>query len=66
MFSEVLTAQFGKLAAVEVPVGDVMDTASVAGAYADLFWLMCWIGLGCAAVAFIAVPVLKRMMHGVR
>ena len=34
--------------------------------YADLFWLMTWIGLGCAVIAFIVAPLLKRMMHGVR
>jgi POT family proton-dependent oligopeptide transporter len=27
---------------------------------------MTWIGLGCAVLAFIAAPLLKRMMHGVK
>ena len=42
------------------------DIADAAGKYADLFWLMTWIGLGCAVLAFIVAPLLKRMMHGVR
>ncbi|RZA24504.1 MAG: MFS transporter, partial [Lysobacteraceae bacterium] len=65
-FSEMLAAQFGKLAAIEVPEGEAMDLVAAAGKYADLFWLMTWIGLGCAAVAFVVAPLLKRMMHGVR
>jgi POT family proton-dependent oligopeptide transporter len=40
--------------------------AAAAGAYAHLFWLLMWIGLGCALLAFIAAPLLKRMMHGVK
>jgi len=39
---------------------------AAAGAYAHLFWLLMWIGLGCAVLAFIAAPLLKRMMHGVK
>lgn len=65
-FSETLAALFGKLAAVEVPAGAVMDMANAAGKYAGLFWLMMWIGLGCAVLAFVAAPLLRRMMHGVR
>jgi POT family proton-dependent oligopeptide transporter len=65
-FSETLAALFGKLAAIEVSEGQVMNVAEAAGKYADLFWLLMWIGLGCALAAFIAAPLLKRMMHGVR
>ncbi len=65
-FSEALAALFGKLAAIEAPQGEVMNLADAAGKYAHLFWLMMWIGLGCALVAFVASPLLKRMMHGVR
>jgi POT family proton-dependent oligopeptide transporter len=63
-FSEALAAQFGKLAAIEVPHGEAMDMAVAAGKYADLFWLMTWIGLGFAFVALLVAPLLKRMMHG--
>jgi proton-dependent oligopeptide transporter, POT family len=65
-FSETLAALFGKLAAIEVPEGETMNIADAAAKYAHLFWLMMWIGLGCAVVAFIAAPLLRRMMHGVK
>ncbi|MBC7988123.1 MAG: MFS transporter [Luteimonas sp.] len=64
-FSETLAAQFGKLAAIDIPEGGTMDMAAAAAKYADLFWLMTWIGLGCALVALLMAPLLKRMMHGV-
>ncbi len=65
-FSETLAALFGKLAAIDVPEGEVMNIAEAAGRYEHLFWLLMWIGLGCAAVALLASPLLKRMMRGVR
>ncbi|WP_293714345.1 peptide MFS transporter [Stenotrophomonas sp. UBA7606] len=65
-FSETLAALLGKLAAIDVPEGEVMNIAEAAGRYEHLFWLLMWIGLGCAAVALLASPLLKRMMHGVR
>jgi POT family proton-dependent oligopeptide transporter len=65
-FSEALAALFGKLAAIEVLEGEAIDMVGAAAKYADLFWLMMWIGLGCALIAFVATPLLKRMMHGVR
>ncbi|MCD7100373.1 oligopeptide:H+ symporter [Stenotrophomonas sp. MMGLT7] len=65
-FSEALAALFGKLAAIEVPEGQVMDMAEAAARYSHLFWLMMWIGLGCAAIALLASPLLRRMMHGAR
>ncbi|MBN8791011.1 MAG: MFS transporter [Stenotrophomonas nitritireducens] len=65
-FSETLAALFGKLAAIDVPEGEVMDIAQAAARYEHLFWLLMWIGLGCAVLALLASPLLKRMMHGVR
>ncbi len=65
-FSETLAALFGKLAAIEVPEGQTMDIAGAAASYEHLFWLLMWIGLGCAVVALICSPLLKRMMHGVK
>ena len=65
-FSEALAALFGKLAAIEVPEGETLHIAEAAAKYAHLFWLMLWIGLGCALLAFLAAPLLRRMMHGVR
>lgn len=65
-FSETLAALFGKLAAIDVPEGEVMNLADAAARYEHLFWLLMWIGLGCAVLALLASPLLKRMMHGVR
>jgi len=62
-FSETLAAQFGKLAALEVPEGETWDLAQAASGYADLFWLMMWIGLGCGVLALLVSPLLKRMMR---
>ena len=65
-FSETLAAQFGKLAAIEIPEGETLVLADAAAKYADLFWLLMWLGLGCALLAFLVAPLLRRMMHGVR
>ncbi|GAB3364559.1 hypothetical protein GCM10027431_04720 [Lysobacter rhizosphaerae] len=65
-FSETLAALFGKLAAIEVPEGETMNIAQAAAKYADLFTLLMWLGIGCAAVALLASPLLRRMMHGVK
>ncbi|HZX76775.1 oligopeptide:H+ symporter [Lysobacter sp.] len=65
-FSETLAALFGKLAALEVPEGAALDFAAAGGTYAHLFWLMTWIGVGWAVLAFAMAPMLRRMMHGVK
>lgn len=65
-FSETLAALFGKLAAIDVPEGQALDLVAASARYADLFWLMMWIGLGCAALALACSPLLTRMMHGVK
>ncbi len=64
-FSETLAAQFGKLAAVDIPDGQAWNIAQAATGYSDLFLLMMWIGLGCGAVALAIAPRLKRMMRSV-
>lgn len=65
-YSETLAAQFGKLASIEIPEGTALNFAEAAAKYADLFRLLMWIGLGCAVVAFVVAPLLRRMMHGVK
>jgi len=70
-FSETLAALFGKLAAIEIEDGGTLvqhsaEWTSAAAKYEHLFWLMMWIGLGFAALAFIASPLIKRGMHGVK
>ena len=65
-YSETLAAQFGKLASIDIPEGATIDFASAAAKYANLFQLLLWIGLGCALLALVVAPLLRRMMHGVR
>jgi POT family proton-dependent oligopeptide transporter len=65
-FSETLAALFGKLAAIDIPEGTTLDFASAGAKYAHLFWLMTWIGVGFAVLAFLLAPLLRRMMHGVK
>ena len=65
-FSETLAALFGKLAAIDIPEGATLDMADAGAKYAHLFWLMMWIGIGFAVLAFVVAPLLRRMMHGVK
>ena len=70
-FSEVLAALFGKLAAIDIEDGGalVANTAewtAAAAKYEHLFWLLMWVGLGFAALAFIFSPLIRRGMHGVK
>ncbi len=65
-YSELLAAQFGKLASLDIPEGGAIDMASAAAKYGHLFGLMAWIGLGAALVFLVLAPVLRRWMHGVR
>ncbi|HEY4559888.1 MAG TPA: oligopeptide:H+ symporter [Lysobacter sp.] len=65
-FSETLAAQFAKVASLEIPEGAAIDMAEAGTKYADLFWLMMWIGLGCGVLALLISPLLKRWMHGVK
>ena len=70
-FSEALAAQFGKLAAIEIEDGGALAPGSIewvaaAAKYEHLFWLLTWIGLGCALAAFAFAPLIRRGMHGLR
>jgi POT family proton-dependent oligopeptide transporter len=65
-FSEVLAAQFGKLASLEIPESGAIDIVAAAPKYGALFQLMLWIGLGAALVFFVLSPLLRRWMHGVK
>ena len=64
-YSEVLAAQFGKLASVEIAEGAAFDVAAAAAGYADLFSLMAWIGLASGAAMLLLAPRLTRAMRGV-
>lgn len=63
-YSEVLAAQFGKLASLEIPEGATLDMAAAAGKYAELFNLMLWVGLGSGLLALVATPLIRKAMHG--
>ncbi len=65
-FSEMLAAQFGKIAALDIPDGQAVNMAEAGYKYVELFTLMLWIGVGCAIVALLLAPALRRMMHGVK
>ena len=65
-YSEVLAAQLGKLASVDIPEGGVIDMAQAAGKYGALFQMLLWIGLGSALLFLLLAPLLRRMMHGVK
>jgi len=65
-FSETLAALFGKLAALDIVEGEAIDMVQAAAKYEHLFWLMMWIGIVSAVLAFLVAPALKRAMHGVK
>ena len=65
-YSEVLAAQLGKLASVDIPEGGVIDMAQAAAKYGALFQMLLWIGLGSALLFLLLAPLLRRMMHGVK
>ena len=65
-YSEVLAAQFGKLASVEIPEGGTLDYAAASAGYVQLFELMAAVGIGSGLLMALAVPLLRRGMHGVR
>jgi len=65
-YSEVLAAQFGKLASLDIPESGAIDMASAAAKYGHLFQLLLWIGLGSALLFLLLAPLLRRMMHGVK
>ncbi|MDG6347387.1 oligopeptide:H+ symporter [Luteimonas sp. 8-5] len=65
-YSEMLAAQFGKLASLEIPEDGAIDMAVAASKYGDLFQLLLWVGLGAALLFLVLSPLLRRWMHGVR
>jgi POT family proton-dependent oligopeptide transporter len=68
-FSELLAHKLATAASIEDAGELAQHTAAwtdAAGKYSDLFWNLTWAGLACAALALLAVPVLRRGMHGVK
>jgi len=66
-YSEVLAAQFGKLASIDIPESGAIDAVAAAAKYGHLFELMLVIGIA-SAVVFLALTFLflRRWMHGVK
>jgi POT family proton-dependent oligopeptide transporter len=60
-FGEILAGRLGSMAAM--PEGTGTDVALVT--FAELFWLLTWIGLGCGFAFLLLGPALRRRMHGV-
>ena len=65
-FSEMLAAQFAKLASLDIPEDAAINMAEAGAKYSHLFTVLLWTGVGCAVLAFALSPLLKRMMHGVK
>ncbi|KFL36622.1 peptide MFS transporter [Arenimonas donghaensis] len=65
-YSEVLAAQFGKLAALDLPADGAIDMAEAGSKYGGLFELMLWVGVGTGLLFAIASPLVKRWMHGIK
>lgn len=65
-YSEVLAAQFAKLASLKVPEGEALDFALAAGRYGDLFQTMLFVGVGSGVLYFLLTPLVRRWMNGVR
>lgn len=65
-YSEVLAAQFGKLASLELVEGGTIDMAEAASKYGELFWLMLWVGVGSGVLFLVLTPLARRWMHGVK
>ena len=68
-FSEMLAAKLATLASIE-DAGELAQHSAgwvdAAAKYESLFWNLTWAGLALAALALLAVPLLKRGMHGVK
>ncbi len=65
-YSEVLAAQFGKLASLDFADGETLDFAVASAKYAHLFQMMMWVGIGSGVAYFVVTPLVRRWMHGVK
>ncbi|HUS24804.1 MAG TPA: peptide MFS transporter [Candidatus Binatia bacterium] len=65
-YSEVLAALLGKLSAIEIPEGAVLDVAAALVRYEALFLYCAKIGIGAGVFVMLLTPLLNRGMHGVR
>jgi POT family proton-dependent oligopeptide transporter len=65
-YSEVLAAQFSKLASIEIPEGATIDFATASLRYSELFGLMTKVGLAAGVVVLVITPRIRRGMHGLK
>ncbi|HUP90837.1 MAG TPA: peptide MFS transporter, partial [Solimonas sp.] len=65
-YSEVFAALLGKLSAIEIPEGEVLNVADALAKYDQLFVFSAEIGVACGLVVLALTPWLKRGMHGVK
>jgi POT family proton-dependent oligopeptide transporter len=65
-YSEILAAELGKLSALDIPEGAVLNVADALAKYDQLFVFSAKIGIGCGIAVLVISPFLKRWMHGVR
>ncbi|MEH6529654.1 MAG: MFS transporter, partial [Porticoccus sp.] len=64
-YSEFIAAQIAKLAAIDVPAGQLIDTASALTNYTSLFGTLCLVGCGAGVLLLLLCPYLKKHMHGI-
>ncbi|HEU0153049.1 MAG TPA: oligopeptide:H+ symporter [Arenimonas sp.] len=65
-YSEVLAAQFGKLASIDRVEGQAIDMAQAGATYSHLFEIMLWVGVGSGLLFLVLSPLVKRWMHGIK
>jgi POT family proton-dependent oligopeptide transporter len=65
-YSEVLAAQFGKLASIDRVEGQAIDMAQAGATYGNLFEIMLWIGVGSGLLLLVISPLIKRWMHDIK
>ena len=63
-YSEVLAAELGKLSALEIPEGEVLNVADALAKYDQLFVFSAEIGIACGLVTLAATPWIRRWMRG--
>ena len=65
-YSEVLAAQIGKLASMEVSGDVAINVADALSRYSEVFLFSAKIGIGAGIVVLLLTPLVNRLMHGVR
>ncbi|MGP9801385.1 peptide MFS transporter [Rheinheimera sp. NSM] len=64
-YSELLAAQLAKLAAIDIPAGEVVEVSVALAGYTELFSFLMYVGLGIGVFMLLISPWLKKRMHGV-